>query len=49
MKIGCPEEAAFIRGFISVKELKQLILKMPICDYKDYLSMIVDGYQTGLL
>ena len=49
MKIGCPEEAAFVRGFISVEELKQLVLKMPICDYKDYLSMIVDGYQTGLL
>lgn len=49
MKIGCPEEAAFVRGFISVEELKQLVFKMPICDYKDYLSMIVDGYQTGLL
>jgi len=49
MKIGCPEEAAFVRGFISVKEFKELIFKMPICDYKKYLSMIVDGYQTGLL
>ena len=49
MKIGCPEEAAFVRGFISVEELKQLVFKMPICEYKDYLSMIVDGYQTGLL
>lgn len=49
MKIGCPEEAAFVRGFISVEELKQLVFKMPFCEYKDYLSMIVDGYQTGLL
>jgi len=49
MKIGCPEEASYIRGFINLDEFKTLVSKMPICDYKNYLSMIIEGYQTGIL
>jgi glucose-1-phosphate thymidylyltransferase len=37
IKIGCPEEAAFRHGFISLKQLDALNAAMPNCEYKDYL------------
>ena len=37
MKIGCPEEAAFRRGFLSLAQLETLTGKMPHCEYRDYL------------
>jgi glucose-1-phosphate thymidylyltransferase len=37
IKIGCPEEAAFRRGFLSLPEFEALIAKMPNCEYRDYL------------
>jgi len=40
IKIGCPEEVAFRKGFINSKELKQEIEKMPLCDYRSYLNKI---------
>ena len=49
MKIGCPEEASLIRGFINLKDLQKLALKMPECEYSNYLFKIIDGYQTGML
>ncbi len=36
-KIGCPEEAAFRRGFLSLEQLDALAAKMPKCEYRDYL------------
>jgi len=42
IKIGCPEEAAFRRGFISLAELKALIEQMPACEYRDYLDGLAD-------
>jgi glucose-1-phosphate thymidylyltransferase len=41
IKIGCPEEAAFRRGFISLKELESLTGGMPNCEYRDYLLSVV--------
>ena len=41
IKIGCPEEAAFRRGFLSLPELKALTEKMPACEYRDYLNNVV--------
>jgi glucose-1-phosphate thymidylyltransferase len=41
IKIGCPEEAAFRRGFISLPELEALTAKMPNCEYRDYLLDVV--------
>lgn len=37
IKIGCPEEAAFRRGFLSLPQLEALIERMPRCEYRDYL------------
>ena len=41
LKIGCPEEAAFRRGFLSLDELEKLTLRMPLCEYRDYLQHVV--------
>ncbi|MBI3192538.1 MAG: glucose-1-phosphate thymidylyltransferase, partial [Pedosphaera parvula] len=41
VKIGCPEEAAFRRGFLSLEQLESLVGKMPNCEYRDYLSNVV--------
>jgi glucose-1-phosphate thymidylyltransferase len=38
IKIGCPEEAAFRRGFLSLNGLKTLAGRMPCCEYRDYLE-----------
>lgn len=37
IKIGCPEEAAFRRGFITLAEFEALAGRMPNCEYRDYL------------
>jgi len=37
IKIGCPEEAAFRRGFLSLNQLEALTQRMPKCEYRDYL------------
>ena len=37
IKIGCPEEAAFRAGFLSLAQLEALTTKMPKCEYHDYL------------
>jgi glucose-1-phosphate thymidylyltransferase len=41
VKIGCPEEAAFHRRFIGLKEFESLIAPMPDCEYRDYLSTVL--------
>jgi glucose-1-phosphate thymidylyltransferase len=41
IKIGCPEEAAFRSGFLSLEELEMQIKKMPNCEYHDYLNEVV--------
>ncbi len=38
IKIGCPEEAAFRNGFLSLVQLETLATKIPNCEYRDYLS-----------
>jgi glucose-1-phosphate thymidylyltransferase len=52
IKIGCPEEAAFRNGFLSLTQLDVLAGKIPNCEYRDYLNALVaearrlksDGY-----
>jgi glucose-1-phosphate thymidylyltransferase len=41
IKIGCPEEAAFRRGFLSLDQLDALTAKMPKCEYREYLAEVV--------
>jgi glucose-1-phosphate thymidylyltransferase len=41
IKIGCPEEAAFRSGFLSLAQLEALTEKIPNCEYRDYLRGIV--------
>jgi glucose-1-phosphate thymidylyltransferase len=42
IKIGCPEEAAFRHGFLSLAQLEKLIGEMPKCEYRDYLAEVID-------
>ena len=41
VKIGCPEEAAYRRGFLKLDELARLTNQMPKCEYRDYLTEVV--------
>jgi glucose-1-phosphate thymidylyltransferase len=41
VKVGCPEEAAFHRGFLSLERLEQLTAKIPKCEYREYLLEVV--------
>jgi glucose-1-phosphate thymidylyltransferase len=40
IKIGCPEEAAFRRGFLSLVQMEELIGTIPNCEYRDYLKSV---------
>ncbi len=42
IKIGCPEEAAFRRGFLSLSALQTLITSLPRCEYRAYLESVAD-------
>jgi glucose-1-phosphate thymidylyltransferase len=49
IKIGCPEEAAFRRGFINENELENLAGKMPNCEYREYLQrLLTDNVSSRL-
>ena len=37
VKIGCPEEAAFVRSFLNLDQFDALLAEMPNCEYRDYL------------
>jgi glucose-1-phosphate thymidylyltransferase len=41
IKIGCPEEASFRRGFLSLDQLDGLTHRMPKCEYREYLVEVV--------
>lgn len=41
IKIGCPEEAAFRRGFISLAHFVNLVDRLPKCEYREYLASVV--------
>lgn len=46
IKIGCPEEAALIRGFISPDQFAELIKSMPAGDYRKYLQTVYEDHQA---
>lgn len=41
IKVGCPEEAAYRRGFLSSDALAALVERLPKCEYQNYLAGIV--------
>jgi glucose-1-phosphate thymidylyltransferase len=41
VKIGCPEEAAFRKGFLSLQQLEDLSGRIPKCEYGSYLAEVV--------
>ena len=41
VKIGCPEEASFCGGFLSLEQLMRLLETMPNCEYRAYLLEVV--------
>ncbi len=49
IKLGCPEEAALHRGFLSMDQFEQLVSRMPNCEYRDYLKgLAVDIQRVGI-
>jgi glucose-1-phosphate thymidylyltransferase len=40
LKIACPEEIAFLRGYIDLEELEQLVAEMRVSGYRDYLEQV---------
>lgn len=42
VKIGCPEEAALVRGFLTLEKFEGLVARMPSCEYRDYLTEVGD-------
>ena len=50
LKIGCPEEAAYKRGFLPLEKLESICGEMPTCEYRDYLKAVVEeGQRLGRL
>ena len=41
IKIGCPEEAAFRRGFLSREHFATWIGRLPECEYRQYLEFVL--------
>jgi glucose-1-phosphate thymidylyltransferase len=42
IKVGCPEEAAFRRGFIGLDAFRELVARLPRCEYRTYLESVLD-------
>jgi len=47
IKIGCPEEAAFRHGFLTLAQLEERAGNMPKCEYRDYLEQDVIAEARG--
>src|SRR5581483_4021549 len=41
VKIGCPEEAAFRQGFLTLAQFRALSEKLPNCEYRSYLESVI--------
>ncbi len=40
MKLGCPEEAALYRRFLTLEQFEKLVSMMPTCEYREYLESV---------
>ena len=45
LKIGCPEEAALTRSFLTIAKFEALLETMPRCEYRDYLASVAAEYK----
>jgi glucose-1-phosphate thymidylyltransferase len=41
LKVGCIEEVAYYKKFITLEQLESIAYKMPNCMYRDYLSKVI--------
>ncbi len=41
IKIGCPEEAAFRSGQLSLAHLESVVANIPNCEYREYLNAVI--------
>lgn len=49
VKLGCPEEAALHRGFLTLEQFETLVGGLPACEYRDYLAEVaVEVRRVGL-
>ena len=42
IKVGCPEEAAFRRGFMDLQQFEAMVGALPNCEYREYLAGVID-------
>ena len=47
IKVGCPEEAAFRRGLLSLDRLVEVTGQLPKCDYRSYLEGVISEARRG--
>ncbi len=47
LKIGCPEEAALTKNFLTIEQFKKYITSIPNCDYKKYLENIIKNKELS--
>lgn len=48
IKLGCPEEAALRRGFLTLGQYETLVAGLPPCEYRDYLAgLAAEMRKTG--
>lgn len=45
MKLGCPEEAALYRGFLTLDRFESLVSSLPKCEYRDYLADVAAEFR----
>jgi glucose-1-phosphate thymidylyltransferase len=45
LKIGCPEEAALHRGFLSIDAFEAMTARLPNCEYRSYLESVATEYR----
>ena len=44
-KVGCPEEVALRKGFITLEQFQALTQSIPNCEYNDYLKEILQEFR----
>jgi len=49
VKLGCPEEAALFRGFLTIEEFDRLVEVIPKCEYRDYLVGVAGEFRRDRL